>query len=266
MEAAGLGAFMVSASLFGTLLEHPASPVRAWIAFPSARRALMGIAMGLTAIAIIRSPWGRRSGAHINPATTLTFWRLGKVAPADALTYVAAQFLGAAGGMGIAALLLPGLLSDPAVNWVATLPGPWGLSVALGGELLISFVMMLVVLIASNSATLSRHTAVLAGALVALFITFEAPLSGMSLNPARSFGSALAAGDFSSLWIYFTAPPLGMLAAAEVFVRTRGMRAVHCAKLDHHNSQPCIFRCRFGALLAQGEAASGASPGSGGKG
>jgi aquaporin Z len=87
MEAAGLGIFMVSACGFGTLLEYPASPVRQAIPDPLARRALMGLAMGLTAIALVYSPWGKRSGAHLNPAVTWTFWRLGKVAPRDALAY-----------------------------------------------------------------------------------------------------------------------------------------------------------------------------------
>jgi hypothetical protein len=71
---------MVSAFTFGTILEHPASPVHQVIPNPLLRRLLMGIAMGLTAISIIYSPWGKQSGAHINPSTTFTFFRLGKVA------------------------------------------------------------------------------------------------------------------------------------------------------------------------------------------
>ena len=88
MEAWGLGLFMVSAAVFGTLIEHPASPVREVIADPFLRRIPMGIAMGLTAMGIIYSPWGQQSGAHLNPAVTLTFFRLGKIEPPDALFYV----------------------------------------------------------------------------------------------------------------------------------------------------------------------------------
>lgn len=76
MEAWGLGTFMVSAGLFATLLEYPGSPVREAIENADLRRGLMGLAMGLTAIAIIYSPWSKQSGAHINPVVTLTFWRL----------------------------------------------------------------------------------------------------------------------------------------------------------------------------------------------
>lgn len=106
MEAAGLAAFMVSAGLFATLLEDPESPAHQALASPLLRRALMGLAMGLTAVAIIYSPWGKQSGAHLNPALTLTFWRLGKVAPADACGYVAAQFLGSMFGVYLVCALL----------------------------------------------------------------------------------------------------------------------------------------------------------------
>ncbi|MGH7166316.1 MAG: aquaporin, partial [Nitrospiraceae bacterium] len=94
MEAAGLAVFMISAAVFTTVLEHPASPVRQAITDPVLRRALIGLAMGLTAIGIIYSPWGKQSGAHLNPAVTLTFLRLGKIQVADALFYVLAQFAG----------------------------------------------------------------------------------------------------------------------------------------------------------------------------
>jgi aquaporin Z len=67
------------------------------------------------------------------------------------------------------------------------------------------------------------------------------------MNPARTFGSAFNARIWDSLWIYFTAPPLGMLLAAEVFLRLKGARSVLCAKLHHHNHQRCIFKCNYGA-------------------
>jgi aquaporin Z len=105
MEVAGLGLFMVSAATMTSLLEHPASPLRALLIDPTMRRAVMGAAMGLTAAALIYSPWGRRSGAHNNPAVTLTFFRLGKISGRDAVAYIAAQFVGGAAGIGAAAML-----------------------------------------------------------------------------------------------------------------------------------------------------------------
>src|SRR5215469_16431602 len=123
MEAAGLGLFMVSAGLFGTLLEYPHSPVHRAIADPFVRRTLMGVAMGLTAVGVIYSPWGKQSGAHINPATTLTFWRLGKVAGWDAVYYAAAQFTGGLAGVLLVAAILGGRCLLPPVAAVATVPG-----------------------------------------------------------------------------------------------------------------------------------------------
>src|SRR5690349_18767879 len=103
IEAAGLGVFMLAAGLCVMLAGSP--PATAAIPSSDLRRALLGIAMGSTAIALIYSPWGMRSGAHLNPAVTLTFWRLGKIAPADAAFYIAAQFAGGAAGTLLLALL-----------------------------------------------------------------------------------------------------------------------------------------------------------------
>jgi aquaporin Z len=248
IEAAGLGLFMLVACAFGTLLGHPASRVVLAVPDPLSRRALMGLAMGLTAMGLIYSPWGRRSGAHFNPATTLAFWRLGKVASVDAALYAAAQAVGGIAGVVLAAALLGAPLADPDVRYVATLPGVAGPVGAFAAELAITFVLMTVVLRVSSTPRLAPLTGLCAGALVAAYIVVEAPLSGMSMNPARSLASALPAGTWPTLWIYFTAPPLGMLLAAEVYVRRRGLAAVFCAKLHHDTSQRCIFHCRYAEL------------------
>jgi aquaporin Z len=241
MEGAGLGLFMISACLFGTLMENPSSPVRQAIHDPMQRRVVMGLAMGLTAIAIIYSPWGKQSGAHINPSVTFTFFRLGKVKGWDASFYIAAQFAGAVAGVFASAALLGELLGDPRVNYVATVPGTYGVGAAFAAEAGISFILMLVVLHLSNDAKLHRFTGLCAGLLVACYITFEAPISGMSMNPARTFGSALPAQVWSALWIYFVAPVAGMQLAAAVYLRMKGDRKIACAKLHHQNDKRCIF-------------------------
>jgi aquaporin Z len=245
MEAAGLGIFMISACLFAALLEHPASPVRHAIPNPLMRRMLMGLAMGLTAVAIIYSPWGKQSGAHLNPAVTLTFLRLGKVHKWDGLFYVLAQFIGGVAGILLATAILWPWIADPHVNYVATVPGARGLRVAFLAELLISFGLMTTVLIVSNTNRLARFTGICAGTLVAAYITLEAPISGMSMNPARTFGSTVAARTWPFLWIYIMAPLLGMLLAAEAYVRAKGAQSVLCAKLHHQNDKRCIFRCGY---------------------
>jgi aquaporin Z len=245
IEAAGLCVFMISACVFAALLFHPASPVTTFITDSTLRRVLMGCAMGLTAIAIIYSPLGKRSGAHINPSVTLTFLRLGKIEAWDAVFYTLAQFAGGIVGVLLAASALGKLIAHPSVNYVTTLPGSNGLSVAFLAELVISFILMSVVLVISNAKRLNRYTGLFAGVLVATYISIEAPLSGMSMNPARTFGSALSAQDWTALWIYFTAPPTGMLLAAELYTRIKGRHAVICAKLHHRNNQRCIFKCGY---------------------
>src|SRR5713226_199004 len=241
MEATGLCLFMISYAVFCLKKKNPASTVRQAITNPLLRRVLMGVAMGSTAIGIIYSPWGKQSGAHINPSVTLTFFRLGKVKVWDAIFYVAAQFVGGILGVLIASAILGKLLADPAVNYVATLPGSYGVGAAFAAEVAITFLLMTVVLYVSNTPSLHRFTGLCAGFLVATYITIEAPISGMSMNPARTFGSAFSSQTWTALWLYFTAPILGMLLAAEFYLQAKGHEAVSCAKLHHQNSKRCIF-------------------------
>jgi aquaporin Z len=249
MEAAGLGMFMISACLFTALLWHPQSPVSQAVPSLGVRRVLMGAAMGATAFLLITSRWGKRSGAHFNPAVTLTFLRLHKVRPSDAFSYVLAQFAGGALGVMAAAIVLGGALSHEAVRYAVTAPGEPGVAAAFLAEVAITFVLMTVVLHATNSARLMPWTPTLVGFLVAGYIAMESPISGMSMNPARSTASALAAAYFHALWIYFTAPLLGMLAAAELFLRLRRGGRPLCAKLHHANRERCIFRCGYAQPL-----------------
>ena len=241
MEGLGLGLFMVSACALGVLLGHPASPVVHALPSPFGRRAMMGLAMGVTAVALIHSPWGRRSGAHLNPAVSLTFWSLGRAPGRDVAGYALGQFAGAAAGTMLSSALLGRALADPAVRYVVTVPGPGGPALAFAAEAVISLGLMLTVLATSHTPRLERHTPLFAGGLIALWILLESPLSGTSMNPARTTGSAIVAHDASALWVYFLAPPLGMLAAAEIYLRWRGAARVFCAKLLHPASARCIF-------------------------
>ena len=239
IEAGALGCFMISACVFGTLLGAPGSPVVHAVQSPLVRRMVMGILMGLTLIAIVYSPWGRRSGAQMNPALTLTFHRLGRSARRDAAAYVLAQFAGGALGVLVASALIGNALAAPGVMYVVTEPGMLGVTVAFVAELVISAIMMTMVLRTSSSERWKRYTGLFAGLLVAAYIAIEAPLSGMSMNPARTVASALAAHHWVAVWVYFLAPLGGMLVAAEIFVRTRGRSRMPCGKLMHAN--PCLF-------------------------
>jgi aquaporin Z len=241
IEAWALGTFMVSAALFTALLEYPGSPFHQLISAGHLRRALIGLAMGLTAIALIYSPWGQKSGAHMNPATTLTFLRLGKIMPWDAAFYITAQFVGGVCGVLFSKLLLGQILAHPSVRYVATVPGPAGAEIAFVAEAVIACGMMLMVLYATNTPKLARYTGVFAGILVTLYITFEAPLSGMSINPARTVASAVPSGIWTQGWIYFVAPVLGMFLAAQLYRGLNGSRHLACPKLHHGTTQRCIF-------------------------
>jgi aquaporin Z len=241
MEAGLLGAFMVSACFFGVLLGFPESPVARAIPSAFVRQMLGGIAMGLTALTIFYSPWGKQSGAHINPSVTLTFFRLGKMKGWDALFYIAAQFLGAVLGVTVAAEVLRQQLSHPAVRFVVTTPGMSGPIAAFLAEFCIALGMMTAVLHFSNHPRLAPYTGMFASLLVATYITLEAPFSGMSMNPARSFGSAFVARIWDHFWIYLTAPLLGMMTAAELFLWQRGKQAVGCCKIQHNTEKRCIF-------------------------
>ena len=256
IEAGCLATFMVSAAFFATLLYHPVSPLAGLIESPTLRRVPMGIAMALTAIAIIYSRFGQRSGAHMNPAVTLAFLRLGRVRPPIAAGYIVAQFLGGGAGIAIAVVLLAGLPADPSVNYVATTPGPAGPMIAALAETTISFLLMSTVLVVSSHPATAPYTGLAAGTLVALYITFEDPLSGMSMNPARSLGPALLSGRTEHLWVYFTAPVVGMGLAADLFARFHSAAARGCAKLHHPPHGPCIFRCGDAAAVGRKEAAA----------
>ena len=261
IEGWALGTFMVSAGIVATLLGAPVSPVHRALPDPMWRQAAGGIAMGLTAIALIHSPWGKRSGAHMNPAVTLTFLRLGKIRAWDALFFVTAQVLGGVSGVLLVAALAGHAFSDPPVSYAATLPGPSGPAAAFVAEFVISAVLMATVLSLSASARLAPYTGLIVGCLVATYITFESPLSGMSMNPARSLASAAPGMLWHHLWIYLTAPLLGMLSGAQLFLMGRGAQRVLCAKLLHPLGVPCIH-CGYEPPPAARSERSAAEPGS----
>ncbi|MES2516893.1 MAG: aquaporin [Bacteroidota bacterium] len=218
-EALGLGVFMFSAGLFDILIDHPDFPIRSLIESPIIRRFLIGLSMGLTALFIIFSPFGQKSKAHINPSVTLTFWRLNRIKGFDAIFYIIFQFIGGALGLFLISLLFPQSIEHPVINYIVTIPSKSGKILAFFTEFLISFVLMLTVLWTNKNHKLSKYAPYFTATLITLFITFEAPFSGMSMNPARTFSSAIVANIWTGFWIYCTAPILGMLLAGEIYLK-----------------------------------------------
>jgi len=227
LEALGLLAFMIGAGAFGTLFLYPGSPVSQALPSDFARRTALGACMGVVTFGVVTAI-GPRTGAHINPAVTWSFYRLGKISGWNSFFYTLAQF---AGAMIAPVLLLAAIgapFADAKVKYATSRPGPAGDLVAFAAEFVISFILIIAVLISLDSKRLEKLTPAIIGVLIAVFIAFESPLSGMSLNPARSFGSALTAGQWDGLWVYFTAPVLAMLLATEAYrlMRARRQRLV----------------------------------------
>jgi aquaporin Z len=127
MELTETGLYLFFTCIFATLLQHPASPIRHLLPNAIVRRACFGISTGATIVAVALTPWGKQSGGHLNPAMTLTFYRLGKMEFWDAVFYGVAQFTGATAGVAIARALLLGRPGNSTIRYAATLPECTGL-------------------------------------------------------------------------------------------------------------------------------------------
>jgi aquaporin Z len=253
MEGTEISVLMLSTCISGTLVYSRDSPLNNLALSPTVRSLLMGTAVAITAFLVITSPLGRRSGAHMNPAITGTFFWLGRVHRWDAAFYVAAHFLGAVVGVFVARKILGVQLSAPPVQYLITVPGMYGSPAALLAVFALSAVLMGVVLYASNHRFLTRLTPVFVALLTVLYYAVSSSIAGYSVNPARSFASALFAWIWRGIWIYFVAPGLGMLIAATIYVKLMGSNSVYCAKIFHDLQSTCPFPCRFERLYRQRE-------------
>ncbi len=234
---------MVSASFFGTLLEYPGSAIHQAVQNDFLRLIIMGFAMGVTATLIIYSPMGKLSGAQMNPAVTFTFYGLKKMKINDAIFYSLFQCAGGTLAVLLMRLILGKAFAEAHVNYVVTAPGKYGPLSAFMVEVIIAFVMMLMILITSNSERMAKYTGVFAGCFVMAYVIISGPISGFSMNPARSIASAIPSGHYNSFWIYLTAPFIGMFSGAACYQYFKGV--VHCAKMHHSKFYKCIFNCEY---------------------
>lgn len=232
---------MLLVGVYAVAIDSDLSPIPELLPAAIARRALFGLLVCFTVIGIVCSPWGKRSGAHINPAFTLALFGIGKMKAIDAIAYVVAQFIGGTIGVMLAAIVLGRSFTEPPINYVVTLPGGWGQLAAFLTEFGMSFALMGMVLIFMNIQRLASLTPFFLGPLVGLYITFLAPLSGMSINPARTVASALPAGIWTDIWLYLVAPTTGMLLAAWVYCRITKRHPLRLnVKFFPHVPTPCI--------------------------
>lgn len=233
MMAIGIGAV--------TLMFAAATPMRAWIPSDDVRRLITGIIFAGGATAVVLSPLGQRSGGHLNPAVTFGFWWKGQVETRDALAYAAAQIAGATLGVFVVAMI--GGAYAQSVQLGITLPGAgYTPLIAFIAEIIITFMLVALILFCVNNQRFAMKTPYLAGALVAFLVFVEAPISGTSLNPARSFAPSLLTNKYTDQWLYWLGPPLGALLAVLLFVRLVAKKDQGgCAKLFHTERYRCIF-------------------------
>jgi aquaporin Z len=251
MEAAELGVLMFCICLFGTLLYSSASSLMPLGLSRIGKATFMGIALAITTFLIIRSPFGRRTGAHFNPGITLTYFYLGRVHRWDTLCYFASQFAGALVGMFVAHQILGRPLAAIPVCYVITIPGEYGSFIAFVAEFALSGLLMAVVLFATNRRSLTRLSPVIVSLLVVFYYALCPSLSGFSVNPARASFICYLCLDLAGIWVYFAAPCLGMLAAAVLYIRSMGPQRVYCAKVFHDLQSTCPFNCRFDQLYRE---------------
>lgn len=225
------------------LTMGPGGFVRGHVGSGSARLLLTGVLFAGTGSLMAVSPWGRRSGAHLNPVVTLAFWLQGKVHPGDLLGYVVAQLAGAV--LGAAAVLVLWGRTARAVALGVTQPGPTvSVGTAIVVEAAMTAVLVLVVLLLTSSPRTARWTPLATLVLVALLVWWVAPRTGTSLNPARSLGPALVLPRLHDYGVYVVGPLTGSLLACGLFALLRQRQTV-TAKVFHDPS----YRSVLGSAL-----------------
>ena len=161
---------------------------------------------------------GHLSGAHINPAVTLAFTLTRHFPARDAGAYIAAQLAGGTSG----ALVLLAVWSDQPAQLGATIPSV-GVGSAFVYELVLTaFLMFVIVAVATDTRAVGAAAAIAIGGTVGLDALFGGPVTGASMNPARSFGPALVAGEWTDFWIYVAGPVLGASVGALAYQVVRG--------------------------------------------
>jgi aquaporin NIP len=190
----------------------------------------VGVALtfGLIVLAMIYAI-GDVSGAHLNPAVTIGFWAARMFEGRQVLPYILSQCAGAALASGTLKILFP---IHPTLG--ATLPaGPALQSFVL--EIILTLILMTVILsVSTGSQEKGRLAGVVVGAVIALEALFAGPVSGASMNPARSLMPALASGRVEHLWVYLTAPVVGALLAVVV---CRTIHGAACCIRDHQSEE-----------------------------
>ena len=198
------------------------------------RRAVTGFLFGCTGCAITISKVGKVSGAHINPAVSVAFWLRGKMKTKAMLGYVTSQMLGAV--TGCIPLLLWGKQGH-SVQYGTTTAGAGGLQGAFIGEMITTACLNVLIFCFSGSKSLRNYTPYTMPLLYGTMVWLEAPYSGCSTNPARSFGPAVISGVYADYWLFVVAPLLAVAIVVFVFRLTKLHHYYHLktARVSYHN-------------------------------
>ena len=172
----------------------------------------IGMSFGLIVMAMIFA-LGHISGCHINPAITLAFRALGRIGTAKAIGYIAAQLVGSV----LAGLAIIAIVGDEG-NAGASVPRINGADAALWSEIILTFFLAFVVFaVATDSRAEGAFAAIAVGGYVGFAATGWGAVANASMNPARSFGPAVASNTWDSHWVYWVGPIAGALLAAGVY-------------------------------------------------
>jgi aquaporin Z len=236
-ELAGTAALVAIGVSIVILAFGAGSPIVALVPDAGIRRAATGMLFGTVGGLIALSPVGKHSGAHINPAVTLAFWLAGNIRGSHGVGYVAAQIAGAS--LGALPLLLWKHMGS-SVEFGATLPGvAYGTGWALIGEAATTFALIAGLFFFLSHRRIRPFTPLLFPFLYAVMVFLEAPISGTSTNPARSFGPSLVSRDWSGWWIYWVGPGIGASLAVYIHkLRWLSRFEVEVAKIYHFEHDP----------------------------
>lgn len=208
--AEGIGVFALVFAGCGAIVteaEHPGSLGTVGIA----------LVFGLIVMAMVYAT-GHLSGAHLNPAVTLAFTLTRHFPRSEALAYLTCQIVGAFLAAGLLAAVWP----DQPASLGATLPTVGIGSAFVYEVVLTAFLMFVIMAVATDTRAVGAAAAIAIGGTVGLDALFGGPVTGASMNPARSLGPALVSGELHDLWLYLVAPPLGAALGALAYQLVRG--------------------------------------------
>jgi len=232
-EFLGTGLLLLAGLSIVIFMFGSGSPMAELIPSVKLRQMITGFLFGSVGASIALSPIGKVSGAHINPAVTIVFWLFRKLEGRLAITYILSQLTGAV--IGCLPLLVWGQMGR-SIDFGVTVPGQgFTTQTAFLGEVITTFTMVLLLIVFIGFRQIRQFTPYMFPVLYAIMVPLEADISGISTNPARSFGPAVISGQWAAFWIYIAGPLTGALLAS--LAGSMLAKRITIAKLYHFDSE-----------------------------